>query len=181
MWIDVLLVFVLVLSGWQGLRKGFIMSLFSCAALFIGLAAALKCSSMVAGMLAERMDKPSGWLPVVVFIALFLLVSDFVRQIGKLLDKTAEDVMLGPLNRLAGFAIYALLYLVIYSILLYYADKLGWISPEVRSASSTFDVISAWGPTAIEALGRLIPFMGDVIDDLKRFFEGLHAPEPLRA
>jgi membrane protein required for colicin V production len=180
MWIDVVLVLVLVLSGWHGFRKGFIMSLFSCAALFIGLAAALKCSSMVAGMLAERMDKPPGWLPVLVFVALFLLVSALVRQIGNLLDKTAEDVMLGPLNRLAGFTVYALLYIMIYSILLYYADRMGWISPEVRSASSTFVQISTWGPSAIKAFGRLIPLMGNVIQDLQRFFEGLHAPGSLK-
>lgn len=171
MWIDVVLVFVLVLSGWHGFRKGFIMSLFSCAALFLGLAVAMKGSSVVAGWLADHLEKSPVWLPVLAFLVVFLLVSALVRQIGGMLEKTAEDVMLGPLNRLAGFAIYALLYLMIYSVLLYYMDKLGWIRPEVRSASSTFAALSGWGPSVIEAFGRFIPFMGDVIQELQRFFE----------
>lgn len=171
MWIDVATVCILAYAGWQGFRKGLIMSVFSFAALFIGLAAAMKLSSMLAGWLSASVDLPSKWWPALAFIALLLVAASLVRNIGKLVQKTAEDVMLGPLNRMAGFLFYALVYLILYSILLFYMNQLGLISADIRASSLTFEVISSWGPKAVGALGRLIPFLGDVFTDLQRFFE----------
>lgn len=173
MWIDIVTVAILAYAGWQGFRKGVIMAVFSFAALFIGLAAAMKLSAISAVWLSETVGMPSKWWPVLSFIAVLVLVSALVRNVGRLLEKTAEDVMLGPLNKMAGFVVFALLYLMFYSILLYYMDRLGFISAEVRGASSTFSVVSAWAPAALGLLGRIFPFLGDVFHELQLFFEGL--------
>ncbi|MEY4885283.1 MAG: hypothetical protein RL151_592 [Bacteroidota bacterium] len=173
MWIDIVTVAILAYAGWQGFRKGVIMAVFSFAALFIGLAAAMKLSAISAVWLSETVGMPSKWWPVLSFIAVLVLVSALVRNVGRLLEKTAEDVMLGPLNKMAGFVVFALLYLMFYSILLYYMDRLGFISAEVRGASSTFSVVSAWAPAALGLLGRIFPFLGDVFQELQLFFEGL--------
>lgn len=175
MWIDIVTVSILAYAGWQGFSKGFIMALFSFAALFIGLAAAMKLSAISAVWISELSGIHSKWWPALAFVAVMVLVSALVRNIGKLLQKTAEDVMLGPLNRMMGFAVFALLYLMLYSILLYYVNELGLIRPETRKDSTTFGIVSAWGPAAIGALGKLIPFLGDVFQELQRFFEGLRA------
>ena len=173
MWVDIVTVSILAYAGWQGFRKGFIMALFSFAALFIGWAAAVKCSAVAAVWLSRTFGMPSKWWPILAFVAVLLLVSALVRNVGRLLEKTAEDVMLGPLNRMAGFVVFASLYLMLYSILLFYIDELGMISPEVRKASSTFAVISGWAPAAMAALGKLLPFLGDAFQELQRFFDGL--------
>jgi membrane protein required for colicin V production len=102
-----------------------------------------------------------------------VVVSAFVRNLGGLVEKTAEDVMLGPLNRMAGFVVFALSYMMLYSIVLYYVDRLGLIRAEVRDGSSTFAMVSEWGPAAIGTLGKLIPFLGDVFQELQRFFDGI--------
>jgi len=175
MWVDIVTVSILAYAGWQGFRKGFIMALFSFAALFIGWAAAMKCSAIAAVWLSQTFGMPSKWWPILAFVAVLLLVSALVRNVGRLLEKTAEDVMLGPLNRMAGFVVFASLYLMLYSILLYYMGELGLISSEVRKASSTFGVISGWAPAAMAALGKFIPFLGDVFQELQRFFDGLPA------
>jgi membrane protein required for colicin V production len=133
----------------------------------------MKLSAISAVWLSETVGMPSKWWPVLSFIAVLVLVSALVRNVGRLLEKTAEDVMLGPLNKMAGFVVFALLYLMFYSILLYYMDRLGFISAEVRGASSTFSVVSAWAPAALGLLGRIFPFLGDVFQELQLFFEGL--------
>jgi membrane protein required for colicin V production len=173
MWIDIVTVAILAYAGWQGFRKGVIMAVFSFGALFIGVAAAVKLSAVSAVWLSEALGMPSKWWPVLSFIAVLVVVSALVRNVGRLLEKTAEDVMLGPLNRMAGFVVFALLYLMLYSILLYYMDRLGLIRAEVRSASTTFGTVSAWGPAAIGMLGRIFPFLGDVFRELQEFFEGM--------
>lgn len=173
MWIDIATVCILAYAGWQGFRKGFIMAMFSFAALFIGWAAAMKLSAISAVWISEALSMPSKWWPVLTFIMLLVVISAFVRNLGKLVEKTAEDVMLGPLNRMAGFIVFALLYLMLYSIILYYTDKLGLIAAEVRKGSATFGLVSAWGPAAVGALGKLIPFLGDVFLELQRFFDGI--------
>jgi membrane protein required for colicin V production len=177
MWIDIVTVCVLAYAGWQGFSKGVIMAVFSFAAFFIGLAAAMKLSAISAVWLSEALNMPSKWWPVLSFIAVLVFVSALVKNIGRLLEKTAEDVMLGPLNRMLGFVFFALLYLLFYSIGLYYMDRLGLISAEVRASSSTFGVVSAWGPAAIGVLGKIFPFLGDVFQELQQFFQGLTVRE----
>lgn len=173
MWIDIVTVCILAYAGWQGFSKGLIMAMFSFAALFIGWAAAMKLSAVSAVWISEALAMPSKWWPVLTFIILLVVVSAFVRNLGKLVEKTAEDVMLGPLNRMAGFVVYAMLYLMLYSIVLYYIDRMGLIGAEVRQGSTTFGVVSTWGPAAVGTLGKLIPFLGDVFQELQRFFDGI--------
>ena len=175
MWIDIVTVGILAYAGWQGFRKGFIMAMFSFAAFFIGWAAAMKLSAVSAVWISEASGMPSKWWPLLSFIVLLVVVSAFVRNLGGLVEKTAEDVMLGPLNRMAGFVVFALSYMMLYSIVLYYVDRLGLIRAEVRDGSSTFAMVSEWGPAAIGTLGTLIPFLGDVFQELQRFFDGITA------
>jgi hypothetical protein len=50
---------------------------------------------------------------------------------------------------------------------------MGLIGAEVRQGSTTFGVVSTWGPVAVGALGKVIPFLGDVFQELQRFFDGI--------
>ena len=124
MLIDIIAFVLLLLAVFKGLRKGFIVALFSFLAFFIGLAAALKLSAAMAVYIGGNVSVSQRWLPFLAFLVVFLIVVLLVRLGAKLLQGLVQTMMLGWLNRLGGVLLYALIYFFIYSILLFYATRL---------------------------------------------------------
>jgi membrane protein required for colicin V production len=171
--IDLVLVIVLALAAFKGFSRGLIMALFSFAALFIGLAAALKLSSTVANYFRDSDTVPSPWWPVIAFLGVFLLAALLVRMAGSALEKTVEIARLGWVNKVGGFLIYAVLYVLLYSVVLFFLGQMNLLTPEMKSKSTTYPYIEPWGPWAISGLGTIIPAFKDVFADLQGFFENL--------
>ena len=72
--IDIGFLILMILAIFKGLRKGFILGIFSLFAFIIGLAAALKLSVVVAAWLQKNVIPASRWLPVLSFLLVFIVV-----------------------------------------------------------------------------------------------------------
>lgn len=168
--IDLVCLLLLVMAAFKGFSKGLIMAIFSFVALFVGLAAALKLSSVVANYFSSLGNDQFPWWPVIAFVAVFLVAALLVRMAGSVLEKTVELAQLGWINKIGGFLVYGLMYLLLYSVVLFFARQLHLLSPETISHSRTFPLIEPWGPWTMDGLGKLIPAFRDVFEDLKTFF-----------
>jgi membrane protein required for colicin V production len=173
MLIDIIVLILLVLAAVKGFRNGFILALFSFVAFLIGLAAAIKLSAVAAAYIGSSVNVSQRWLPVIAFVVVFLIVVLLVRLGAKLLEGVITMAMLGWLNRLGGVIFYALLYILIFSLILFYADETGFIKPETVQASSTFIYIRPLGPVVMDGLGAVIPLFKDMFTELEAFFEGV--------
>lgn len=173
MLIDLIYAVLLVIAIFKGLRRGFIVAIFSLLAFIVGLAAAMKLSTVVAQQLADSTNISSRWLPFISFLIVFLVVVLLVRMVAKMLEKSVEFALLGWLNRLLGVVLYIALYTTIFSILLFYAAQLDIIKQETILASRTYEFIEPWGPYAINGLGAVIPWFRDMFQQLKDFFSGV--------
>jgi membrane protein required for colicin V production len=171
--LDLIYAVLIVIAVFKGLRKGFIIAVFSVLAFIIGLAAAMKLSTVVAQQLDDSTNISSRWLPFISFLLVFLLVVFLVRIIARMIEKSVEFALLGWVNRLLGVILYIILYTTIYSILLFYAGQLHIIKPETFVASATYGFIEPWGPYAINGLGSIIPWFRDMFEELKQFFGGV--------
>jgi membrane protein required for colicin V production len=171
MWIDLLWLFLMGMAVFKGFNKGLIVAAFSFAAFFIGLAAALKLSAVVAGYLKDSFDNPTVWWPVIAFILVFLLVSGLIKMAAGVVEKTFNFVMLGWINKLGGAILYAILYTLIFSVVLFYFDQLMHISDQVKRQSKVYSYIEPWGEWVMQSLGNLIPWFKDVFRDIQEFFE----------
>ena len=171
--IDILYAVLLIIAVIKGLRKGLAMAVFSIAAFIIGLAAALKLSAIVAVYLEKNIDVSSRWLPFLSFALVFLVVVVLVSWAGKAVEKTFEMAFLGTANRLGGALVYALLYTIIYSVLLFYAEKIKILTPESINRSIVFPYIRPWAPFILDGLGKIIPWFKDSFSQLEHFFEGV--------
>lgn len=173
MLIDLVFAVLLVMAVIKGYQKGFIIAIFSILGFIIGLAAALKSSTIIAAYLAGSVNISAKWLPFIAFILVFLAVVILVRWGGKLVEKTFELVLLGWANRIAGIILYTLLYTFIYSIILFYAEKLKFIQPAAIESSLTYDFIKPWGPAIMDNIGRVIPWFKDMFIELENFFNAI--------
>ena len=170
MGIDIAFLVILALAAMKGFSRGLIMAVFSFAALFVGLAAALKLSSVVANYFKSSDALPSHWWPVLAFAAVFLAAVFIVKAAGGLVEKTVQVAMLGWVNRIGGFLVYAVLYTLLLSVVLFYLQQMNLISESLKTKSVTYSYIEPWGPWALAGLGKIIPAFKDVFNDLQDFF-----------
>jgi len=173
MFIDLIFAAILVLACIKGYQRGLIIAVFSIVAFIVGLAAALKCSALVAGYLKGSISVSAKWLPFISFFIVFIGVVLLVRLGGKMVEKTFQMVLLGWVNRAGGVILFAALYTIIFSIFLFYAEKLHLLQPSTISSSQTYSLVQPWGPRVINGFGKLIPVFKDMFSELESFFSGL--------
>ena len=173
--IDLVFIILLVLSVVKGISRGLIVAVFSFLAIIIGLAAAMKLSYIVANWLQDSFNTGKQWLPVLSFLIVMIGVILLVRWVANLIQAAVNFSMLGWLNRLGGVAFYLLLYVSVYSILLFYLTKMSLIKPGTLASSYTYSFIEPLGPKAISLLGSVIPLFKNLFQQLSDFFDNVAA------
>lgn len=168
--IDIILIALLIIAVLKGLRNGFVIAVFSFLAIIIGLAAAMKLSAWVAGLLKENTGINNAWLPFLSFAIVMIGVVLLVRIGAAAIHSTLKLAMLGWVNKLAGIVLYAALFITVYSIVLFYAEELHLLKAETFAASQSYSFIQPWGPKAINLFGSLIPWFKGMFEELSAFF-----------
>lgn len=168
--IDIILVVLLAIAVFKGYQRGLIVAVFSFVSLFIGLAAALKLSAWVAGYIGDAVKVSQQWLPVISFLVVFIGIILLVRWAANLLQKGVQLAMLGWVNRAGGILLYAALYILVYSIVLFYADQLDLVKAQTKENSVSYQYIQPLGPWLIDGFGRIIPIFKDMFIELQDFF-----------
>jgi len=181
MTIDIIFIVFIILAIIQGYRRGLIVAAFSVIALFIGLAAALKLSVVTAGYIGQAVKISDRWLPFIAFAVIFLIVILLVRWVAILLQKSVEIAMLGWLNRLGGILLYVTLFIIVFSVLIFFAEKIQWIKPDTKNDSLVYPYIQPLGMQVMEAFGKVIPLFKGMFHQLEEFFDSVsHQVPPAR-
>ena len=167
--IDIFFFATLIFACFRGITKGCILGIFSLVGFIIGLAAALKMSVVMSAYL-QNSGITLKWLPFLSFILVFILTSLLIMIGARLLKSALKLVMLGWLDRLGGVILYAILYLVIFSVFLFFAVRVDLFKPQTISESFTYTYISPWGPKVIDNFAKVLPFFKDMFVDLEDFF-----------
>lgn len=173
MLLDIILVVLLILAIIKGYQRGLIVGVFSLVAIIIGLAAAIKLSTVVAEYIGRAVKISDTWLPVISFALVFILVVLLIRLGANMLQKTVEIALLGWVNRLGGILLYVAIYLIVYSVLLFYVEQVKLIQSETIQNSVTYKFIQPWGPWVINGFASIIPFFKDMFEELQSFFGGV--------
>jgi len=176
--LDIIVAVIFLLAIIKGYRQGLIVALFSLIAFVIGIAAAMKLSVVAAGYIGKAVNVSDKWLPIISFAVVFLIVVLLVRLGAKFIQKTVELAMLGWANRVGGILLYVSIYILIFSVLLFYADQMNFIKPETKTGSVTYSYIQPWGPKLMEGLGKIIPVFKGMFQDLEDFFDKVSKEVP---
>ena len=176
--IDIIVIILLIIACIKGFQKGLIIAVFSVVAFVIGLAAALKLSTVVAEYLKTSVNITAKWLPFISFALVFIGVIVLVKLGAKLIEKTVQLALLGWVNRIGGILFYATLYLIIFSVFLFYAEKIKLFQSGSIQSSVTYPYIHNTGPFIINGIGKVIPLFKDMFQDLTTFFEGFSNKKP---
>jgi len=168
--IDIIVALLLLLAVIKGYQQGLIVSIFSVLALIIGIAAAIKLSTVVAGYLGKAIKISDQWMPVISFAVVFIIIVLLVRMAAKVLQKSVQFAMLGWINRVGGILLFIALYMLIFSVIIFYAEQMDLIKSTTKNASIAYPYIQPWGPKVIEGFGKILPVFKGMFEDLKDFF-----------
>ncbi len=168
--IDIILLVLLALAVWKGYSRGLIVGLFSFLAIIIGLAAAMKLSVIAAGWLETNTQIGRQWIPFLSFLLVMVAVMLLVRFAASVIEKAVQIAMLGWLNRLGGILLYAVLYIAVYSVAIFYLQQMEIFKPDTVAASVTYPYIAPIGPKTIGLLSTIIPWFKDMFSELSTFF-----------
>ncbi|HRG82822.1 MAG TPA: CvpA family protein [Chitinophagaceae bacterium] len=170
MLIDIIFAVFLLLAVMRGYRQGLIIGLFSLLSIIIGLAAAMKLSAVVAGWLGNSVNVSKEWLPLISFILVFFVVVLLIRMGAKAIESAVEVVLMGWINKIAGILLYAVIGLLVFSVLLFYAEQMQLIQPATIRESVSYPLVQPWGPRVINGIGSVIPVFKDMFSELEEFF-----------
>jgi membrane protein required for colicin V production len=171
MGIDIVFAIILVFAIYKGYSRGLIVAVFSFVAVMVGMAAALKLTTVAVLYAQQHWQIHTRWLPVLCFICLFVGVVLLVRLGATLMQKLVELAMMGWLNKLGGIILYSAIFIIAYSVLLWIANQLYWLSPETKLQSVVYPYIEHLGPAVMNGLGRIIPIFKDMFAGLQSFFD----------
>ena len=173
MLLDIIFAVIIVLAILKGYQKGLVVGLFSLVSVIIGLAAAIKLSTVVAGYIGKAVNISDQWLPIISFAVVFLIVILLIRLGARAIEKTVELALLGWVNKVGGVIFFATVYTTVFSVLLFYTEQMKLIQPETITTSVTYSFVQPWGPKAINGFGAIIPIFKDMFEQLEQFFDGV--------
>ena len=106
-WLDILIIIVLAIAAFVGLRKGLIQMVFTLAGMVLGIFLAGRFYETVAGWLTFITD--TDLANVAAFVLILLIVLIVCLILAHLLTKLANITLIGWVNRLGGALFGALL------------------------------------------------------------------------
>jgi len=171
--IDIIFAGLLLFAIIKGLRKGLVLAVFSFFAVIVGLAAAVKLSTVVAGWLQRNTNIGMQWLPLLSFVIIMVAVALLVRWCASLIEVGLDLVLMGWINKIGGVLLYMILYITVLSVCLFYARQMNLLQAQTFEQSYSWGFIQPWGPKAIGALSIVLPVFRNMFGELQQFFGSL--------
>jgi len=144
---DIIVLIILSLSFFWGLRKGLIQTLASLLALIFGIYVSVHYTNHLSQVLINWFDWTKKTGDCVSFLTLFIVTVTSVVFIGKLVTRLAGLIALGWINRILGGLLYGLQTIIILSYLIWFLNQVHLmqyvLAIESQKESKTFAKL-AW-------------------------------------
>ena len=173
MYIDIFLAVFILIGLIQGFHRGVIRTVFAVLGIAIGLIAALKFAPYVVSFF-EHVVHLSPLISMILGLLLTFLVLLFgIRWLGNSLENTLKKVNLNVLNKVAGAALFAVLMIILYSVVIWFIDRTQLLSDAEKARSRSYPVLQEVPAMAGSALKKVKPVFKEFWDKM----DILSAPE----
>lgn len=114
--LDLIIAVILLFGAIRGFQKGFFYEAATLVALVAGVFIAILFANIAGTIVGELVSWNTRLVKIIVFIVIFIIVVGMIRMLGHLLTKLFKAMMLGFVNKLAGFALGLLKWVILLSI-----------------------------------------------------------------
>ena len=168
--IDIFFCILMAMAVFKGYSRGLIVAVFSFFAIIVGLAAALKLSTVVADWLGHSTNIASKWLPFLSFLLVMIGFILLIRLVAGIIQKGVEFMLMGWINRLGGIVLYVAIYTTVFSVVLFFADKIHLVKQQTIQESVVYSYIEPCGPKIVNGFAVIVPFFKNMFTQLETFF-----------
>lgn len=155
-WIDIVFAIPLLWGLYKGITKGFILQACSLGALFLSTYLSFRFSNYISVFATEKLSLSFKYLPVVIFIVLFILVLIGMYFFARALDNIVKNANLGWLNKtsgaLLGISKFALIVGFIVFAINAVNDKASFLPEGMREKSFLYHPLLKFAEVAIPAI-----------------------------
>jgi membrane protein required for colicin V production len=143
---------------YKGFMKGLIVEAATFVAFCLGVWGGMRFSGMVAALIKEKFEWNSPYLPIVSFAITFLGIVILIYFIAKLIQRMAEGMALGPINKIGGAIFGALKFALVMSVVIFIIDSIEssypMVSLKTKEASLLYKPVGKIAPILIPAMDK---------------------------
>ena len=165
--IDIILLILLVLAIYKGWTKGFIMAVFVFVSYFVALALAFHFSGTVEGYMRSHSSNDSKWFSFLSFILVLIAGIIAVRLVGKFIEKSAELMLLGLVNKLLGILVMAIIYITFFAVTLVYCNRFGLVGDGQTMEAKSASYLLKYGHWLVSHFSEWMPSLKNLFNDAK--------------
>lgn len=163
---DLILAIMLLLGAWSGYRKGFLMALFSLAAILLGIIGGFRLMGDGVAWLTGKVDADATLLPYIAFLIIFLVIVVAVKIIGSVLRASIAQTVLGQADQILGALLGIVRYAFLISVLIWILTSIHLLIPkDWTKDSKIFPVLEKTAPFISEKVGSLFPSVEDLFHE----------------
>lgn len=136
--IDIIAGIAIVLGFVRGYSKGIIGTVFTLVGLILAIVGSMKLSPLFINTMENLMPDSPRLAYILGFLGTFILIFLLIVFIGKRLEGLFKITKLNFINKLVGGAITAMLFLLVYSSILWFLNQARLISEPQKDQSITY-------------------------------------------
>lgn len=163
--LDIILIALFAIGAVSGFRKGFLVSLFSLAGIFLGILFGFKLMGVAMLKLASHYNIDERFLPYVAFGLVFVIVLIVVNLLGKLVKSSIDKTLLGDADQWAGGTLGVIKTAFMASVILWIMNALSVHLPTHWTEESwLYGFTANFAPTVTEWVSDLFPAFKDLFE-----------------
>ena len=138
MTLDIIFVLVAALGFWAGYSRGIIKTFFTVVSFTIGLLAAFKMAPAFTKFLEDLTKNDNPLMFIAGFLLSFIIMMVVLRLIARALEGLLKSANINFINQLIGGAVLGALAILVYSTMVWFADKSHMIDQNTKDTSVTY-------------------------------------------
>ncbi len=171
--IDILCIGAMALGFWMGYARGIIKTVFGLLSLFFGLLVALKFAPVTTNLLERLFGGESVLIFLMGFVLTFVAIMLLVRVLAKGLEKLMTSIKLNFINKFAGGALFSMVMVVLFSILVWFFDRGGLIENSTKNASVSYPTLVQLPSASQSLLEKVKPLFLEFWQDTEKTLDRL--------
>lgn len=171
--IDIIFALLAIYGFYVGFSRGIIQTIFTILAYVVGLMAAFRFGPEVTNFLESAFNYQNPLMFIAGFLLAFILTMLLIRLFARGLEGILETVHINIINQVAGGALMAAIMILVYSMLVWFADRSNILSDDLRQESMTYPYLKEYPAYVWKAGGKLKPVFENFWDHTVEFMDQL--------
>ena len=160
---DIVIGLILLLGGFLGYKRGFLLELFFLCALVLGVFIGFKLMGAGVNYLHKEFNADNTFLPYLSFAIIFILVVVLVTFLGRRIKNSVDKTFLGRVDALAGAILSILKYAFCLSVLIWLMSSLHYSLPgDWTNGSWLYPKIVGFAKQISGVFGSFLPFFKEM-------------------